>query len=65
MAKKVTVDKDLCTLCGLCASIAPDVFEMGDETAFAKLDPVPDDQADACQEAADSCPEGAIVIAAA
>ena len=60
MAKKVTIEKDMCTLCGLCASIAPDVFEMGEDTAFVKLDPVPEEHAEACQEAVDSCPEGAI-----
>ncbi|NMC61919.1 MAG: ferredoxin [SAR324 cluster bacterium] len=60
MAKKVKVDKELCTLCGLCTSICPDVFDIGDECAVVKLDPVPDEYADACQEAIDSCPDGAI-----
>lgn len=60
MPKKVKVDKELCSLCGLCASVAPDIFEIGEETAIVKLDPVPDELADVCQEAVDSCPEGAI-----
>ncbi len=60
MAKKVTVDKDKCSLCGLCASIAPDVFDMGDDSAIVKMDPVTDEHVDAVQESIDSCPEGAI-----
>lgn len=28
---KVTVDASLCTGCGLCASICPEVFEVGDD----------------------------------
>lgn len=28
---KVTVDASLCTGCGLCASVCPEVFEIGDD----------------------------------
>ena len=27
----ITVDKDLCTGCGLCASLCPKAFEVGDD----------------------------------
>lgn len=27
----VTVDRELCTGCGLCASLCPEAFEMGDD----------------------------------
>ena len=28
---KITIDEELCTGCGLCASSCPDVFEMQDD----------------------------------
>jgi len=28
---KITVDKSLCTGCGLCASLCPEAFEVGDD----------------------------------
>ena len=59
--KTVKIDHDLCTLCGLCASICPEVFEIGDDNAVkVKLSPVPAEHDEAVQEAIDSCPEGAI-----
>lgn len=58
MAKKVTVDQMSCVACGLCTSIAPEVFILDDE-GFAKVivDNVDDSIAD---EAVNSCPVGAI-----
>ena len=39
---KVTIDRDLCTGCELCATTCPDVFEMDDDgLAKVKVDPVP------------------------
>ena len=31
MAKKITVNQDLCVGCGVCVSLYPDVFEMQDD----------------------------------
>jgi ferredoxin len=59
---KVTVDEETCIGCGLCAETCPDVFEMKDDKAYAKMEEVPEDLADACQEAADGCPVEAIQI---
>jgi ferredoxin len=59
MKVKVTDD---CILCGLCAEIAPKVFEMGDDKAELLVDPVPEEQRDLVEEAAESCPVAAIVI---
>ncbi len=59
---KVKVDPDLCTGCELCVDTCPDVFEMQDDLAVAKVDTVPDGMEDDVQEAADSCPAEAIIV---
>lgn len=59
---KVRVDPELCSLCGLCEEIAPDVFELGDAAAEVKVEQVPENLQKDAREAADSCPEGAITI---
>lgn len=59
---KVKVDPELCTMCMACVDDVPEVFEMGDETAFAKSPDVPADQEAAVREAADECPAEAILI---
>ena len=56
------VDKDLCTGCSLCVDTCPEVFEMGDDTARAKVSPVPKGAEDSCREAKDVCPVEAISI---
>lgn len=58
---KVTIDKDLCTGCGLCASSCPDVYEMQDNVAVVKAQPSAD-QADAAKQAAQDCPVEAIKV---
>ncbi len=60
MAKKVTVDQSLCIGCGLCNSIVPDVFVIGDD-GLAKAVVDTTDNADV-DDAAGSCPVGAIVV---
>ena len=59
---KVSVDKDLCTGCGLCEDTCPEVFEMDDEMAKVLVDVVPAEAEDTCREAAESCPVEAIII---
>jgi len=59
---KASVDPDLCTGCGLCEDICPEVFELQDEVAVAKVDVVPPDAEETCREAAESCPVEAISI---
>jgi ferredoxin len=59
MKARVTED---CIACGRCVEICPEVFEMGEDKAFAKVDPVPEEFEEAAQEAADECPTSAIVI---
>ncbi|NLB23733.1 MAG: ferredoxin [Clostridium sp.] len=57
---KPVVDRDLCIGCGLCPSIAPEIFEMDDEGKAIVLVEETDDAA--AQEAADACPVGAITV---
>jgi ferredoxin len=59
---KVSIDKDLCTGCGLCADAAPDVFELADDMASVKVATVKKSLYDAVREAADDCPTEAIII---
>ena len=60
---KAAIDRDACIGCELCATICSDVFEMDDED-IAKViaDPVPEENEDDVQEAAESCPTEAILI---
>ena len=57
----IEIDKKKCIGCGLCASIAPEVFKLGnDGLAYAK-DPNSDKKfASKLKEAVDSCPVEAI-----
>jgi ferredoxin len=56
------VDSDLCTGCGICEDICPDVFEVADDGLSHVIDPNACEDAGCCEEAADECPEGAITI---
>ena len=59
---KVSVDKDLCTGCGLCVDTVPDVFELVDDLASVKMATVKKNLYDAVREAADDCPSEAIIV---
>jgi ferredoxin len=56
------VDPDLCTGCGICEDICPDVFEIGDDGLSHVIDPNACEDSSCCEEAVDECPEGAITI---
>jgi ferredoxin len=58
---KATVTEE-CIGCELCCQVCPEVFEMGDEYAEVKTDPVPSEQEDAVRQAAEECPTEAIVV---
>ena len=61
---KVTVDEDLCTACGLCVDTCPEVFDLGDDddVAQVKVDVVPEELEELCEQAVDECPSEAIII---
>ena len=60
----VKVDLDLCMGCSICEAVCPDVFEMNaDNKAIVRVSPVPADREQDCRDAADQCPEQAILIA--
>lgn len=57
---KITIDKELCTGCGLCASLCPEAFEVADDNIAKVI-------SDSCQnqdinEVASQCPVEAIKI---
>ncbi len=59
---KTTVDPDLCIGCELCASIAPDVYEMDGSISIAIEGDVPAEYEDDVRSACDDCPVTAIEI---
>ncbi len=59
---KATVDKELCTGCGVCADTCPEVFVLDDDIARVIVNEVPEGAKESCKEAAESCPVDAITI---
>jgi ferredoxin len=58
---KVKVDRDLCIGVGNCVAFAPTVFALNEENKAIVLDPTSVDD-NTLLEAAESCPENAIII---
>lgn len=58
---KVKVDRDLCIGVSNCVALAPTVFKLDEETRAVVLDPSSVDD-DSLLEAAESCPQNAIII---
>ncbi len=63
MAKKVSIDPELCVGDAICVDMVPDVFEMGDDgLAYVKPGMEMSGDRKDVQEAAEECPAGAIII---
>lgn len=58
---KVKIDESLCTGCGICETICPDVFEINEEGISQVIADDPCSY-ECCSEAAENCPEEAIII---
>ena len=58
---KVKIDRDLCIGVSNCVAIAPSVFRLDEERKAVVLDPSSIDD-ETLMEAAESCPEEAIII---
>jgi len=58
---KVRVDRDLCIGVGNCVAYAPTVFKLDDENKAVVLEPSSVDD-ETLLEAAESCPENAIIV---
>jgi len=61
-AMKVRVDKETCVGDETCVEVCPEVFEMEEDAAIAKMENVPKDLEEKVKEAAISCPVEAIII---
>jgi ferredoxin len=59
---KVKVDEETCVGCGACVDICSEVFEMDEDVAVTKIEDVPADLQDSCNEAAEACPVEAIIV---
>ncbi len=55
---KVKVDQETCIGCALCTTIAPSVFEMGDDGKSHVIGECDDEEK--CRQAIESCPVEAI-----
>ena len=59
---KVRIDEELCVGDGTCVDICPDVFEINGVVAEAKMEEIPEEVRDRCEEAVGSCPTEAIIV---
>jgi ferredoxin len=59
---RVIVDRDVCTGCGLCADIWPEVFAMEGDTARVICEHLPSDAEESHREMIDNCLIDAISI---
>ncbi len=59
---KVVVDAEKCIGCGLCAQVAPEVFEMLEDKAVVMMDEIHEDKEETAKDGAEQCPVTAIMV---
>jgi ferredoxin len=59
---RVDWDESRCALSGLCTGLAPDVFSLDNSAQLSIATELDDEQRQAVQDAADSCPTQAITV---
>ncbi len=60
---RIVLDESKCSSLGMCESVAPDVFEVGDDGALTVLAwTPPEDRRALMEEAVAACPTGALSI---
>ena len=59
---KAIVDQEACIGCGLCAQVAPDVYEMQGDKAVTLLDEIGEEKAEDAKSGAEQCPVNAITV---
>ena len=60
---KIVLDESKCSSLGMCESVAPEVFEVGDDGALSVLNATPsEDQRALLEEAVAACPTAALSI---
>ena len=57
----VKVDEELCTACGVCSDMCPDLFDL-DDVATVKVSDVTGEMLECAKEAVESCPVEAISV---
>lgn len=60
---RIVLDENKCSSLGMCESIAPDFFEVGDDGALTLLNATPqEDKRGLMEEAVAACPTSALSI---
>lgn len=60
---RIVLDQRKCSSIGMCESVAPDVFEVGDDGALTVLEPEqPDSRRELVEDAVAACPTGALSL---
>jgi ferredoxin len=55
MAKKLVIDQEICTSCGVCVDLCPGVFQLNEDELAVVIDPTGASEEE-IQEAIDQCP---------